>query len=234
MAKKKEGGEGGQVAILDADDKLASGLNDKNSPAPDDKASPSETEETPEQKLLAIEGKLKESEIRRSGTDRTLTAEKAKTSELNKSLEQANKLIEELERKELNAFEGDTDATSVIRTMQENRRLKIDNERLEGQLSTQDEQGKQTQFDRDVDEVAKAQSIDAEELRNKIDILKVSDKEGIQEIATLLAGKTAPVKPPAEGSVTADSAKSTGTPSFNADQASSTDKISEGLRLKKK
>lgn len=233
MAKKKQGDEGGTVATLDAGDMLASGLKDESSPAPDN-PSPSETEETPEQKLLATEEKLKEAEIRRSGTDRTLTAEKAKSSELQKSLEQADKLVKELEEKELKAFEGDVDATSVIKTMQENRRLKIDNERLEGQLTTQDEQGKQTQFDRDIDEVAKTQSVDAEELRTKIDILKVSDKEGIQEVATLIAGTTAPAKPSAEGSLTADSARSNGTPSFNADQASSGDLISEGLKRKAK
>ncbi len=230
MGKKTEGDKG--TAVASPEDKLSAGLEENSSPTPEGDP-PKEEEKKPEDQLAEVQEQLKQSESRRSGQDRALTAEKQTTKTLQEDLDNANKLIEELEAKELNAFEGDVDAVSVIKTMQENRRLKVENQRLEGQLKGQEEDDKGKQFEDDIKEVATAHNVDVEILRGNISTFHLSDKEGLENMAKLLVGKTDD-RPPANGSFTPDSAISSGTPSFNLKEASSEDKIAEGLKRKKK
>lgn len=121
---------------------------------------------------------------------------------------QVEDLRKEIEQRELDALDGDDDQLSIVRQRQADRKRKDTLDAQERALAAREkelegtlEEANEIKKGQAIETIAVAHNVDATELKAKAKKLGVSDPDGIEELAALMAGKPAPGTEAEEGAL---------------------------------
>ena len=188
LAEVEEIGELTEPATKDAKDSLSDEKKEEASEAPK-----TYTQEEFDKAVKRATSAQSEADKRASKAEKELGVTKEALVSLQSEMAQ---LREEVEQRELDALDGDTDQQALVKQRQADRKRRAELEAKERELEKRAkeldgllEDANKVKQEQAIRDIATAHSIDAKELEAKVMKFNITDPEGIEEMATLMEGK---------------------------------------------